>query len=270
VVTLLKFQWSSPVISIALLSPAEVSRGGRTAVGSFTTRTPGSGEQFPPCYSLGGANPASSWIHTPGQKCQSTRQRTYGGGNSPRRAPSNFPHSSNGARGVEHLGNGTGLGIPERDRGFPPSIYRRRLRWLSWLVADAEAIAPATTVGYTKGLTAPGPHAIDSNARAHTPVMEGSRGWCFADSGEIDVQAPPVDAQSIGWAARWSREWADLSEFGLMWLLPFLFFFLFSLFLDFKFKFKSCCQILTQIKYTNSNTHMKSFIYLYMYFLCIV
>jgi hypothetical protein len=117
-------------------SPAEVSRGGRTAVGSFTARTPGSGEQFPPRYGLGGTNPAPAWIHTPGQKCQSTRQRTYGGGNSPRRAPRNFPLSSNGERGVEHSGNGTRLGIPERDRGFPPFIYRRWLRRLCWLVAD--------------------------------------------------------------------------------------------------------------------------------------
>jgi hypothetical protein len=81
----------------------------------------------------------------------------------------------------------------------------------------------ATTVGYVKGLTAHGPHAIDSNTRAHTPVTEGLRGQCFAGSGETDVQAPPIGAQSIGWAARWSREWADLSGFGPMWLVPFLF-----------------------------------------------
>jgi hypothetical protein len=120
-------------------------------------------------------------------------------------------------------------------------------------VADAEAIVPATTVGYTKGLTAPGPHAIDSNARAHTPVTEGSRGRCFADSGEIDVQAPPVDAQSIGWAARWSREWADLSEFGPMWLLPFLFFFSFL----FIFRFQIQIQILLPNSYSNKIHKLK-------------
>jgi hypothetical protein len=38
--------------------------------------------------------------------------------------------------------------------------------------------------------------------------------------------------------------------------------------LDFNFIFNFFCQILTQIKYTNSS--MKSFIYLYLYFLCIV
>jgi hypothetical protein len=47
-------------------------------VGSFTARTPGSGEQF-----------------------------------------LQLPPLFNGTRGVEHSGNGTGLGIPERDRGFP-------------------------------------------------------------------------------------------------------------------------------------------------------
>jgi hypothetical protein len=54
------------------------------------------------------------------------------------------------------------------------------------------------------------------------------------------------------------------ARFPFFFSFSFLFCFLFSLFLDFKFKFKFCCQIHTQIKYTNSNTRMKK-VYLFKY-----